>query len=42
MDHITSLIWLASWPILIFVIYKLIFAAVKRKEMLYDEGDGEE
>jgi len=39
MNHLISILWLASWPILIFVIYKLVFAAVKSKGMLYDEEE---
>ena len=42
MNHLISIFWLASWPILIFVVYKLVFAAVKRKGMLYDEGEEED
>lgn len=42
MEHISSILWLISWPVLIFVMYKLIFAAVKRNGMLYDEGEEED
>ena len=41
MSHITSIIWLAVWPILIFAVYKLAFEAVKRKGFLHDEEEEE-
>lgn len=39
MNHLISILWLASWPVLIFVMYKIIFVAVKHKGMLYDEEE---
>ena len=41
MSHIISIIWLAVWPILIFTIYKLALAAVKRKGF-YDDEESDE
>lgn len=41
MDHLTSVIWLALWPILIFAAYKIIFAVVKRKGMFYEQEEEE-
>jgi len=38
MEHIVSIIWLAAWPVLIFIIYRIILAAVKFKGFLHD-GD---
>ena len=39
MDHLSSILWLAFWPILIFIIYKVAFWAIKKKGYLYDEGE---
>jgi len=42
MDHLSSILWLISWPVLIFVTYKVTLMVVKRKGMLYDEEEPEE
>ena len=41
MEHTISLIWLATWPILIFIIFRVAYAALKSKNFLTGEGEEE-
>jgi len=40
MEYLTSLIWVAAWPVLIFVFYRLSFILLKQTDYLY--GDDEQ
>jgi|GEM_PF-1567131 hypothetical protein len=39
MSHLTSILWLAFWPVLIFIIYKIALWAIRKKGYLYDERE---
>lgn len=41
MEHTISLIWLASWPIFIYVVYRVTFAVLKHKNFMTGEGKNE-
>lgn len=40
MKHIISIVWLISWPLLIYVTYRLTLLAVKFFEKNLTETDG--
>gem|GEM_PF-1828614 len=39
MDYISSIIWFLSWPLLIFVSYRLVLFALKRSKMLNQNNE---
>lgn len=39
MDHLSSIIWLAIWPILIYTIYRITYWVMKTKGFLYEENE---
>jgi hypothetical protein len=41
MDHLSSILWLAFWPVLIYAIYRIALYAIKKTGYLYDDGDQE-
>jgi hypothetical protein len=41
MEHTISIIWLAIWPILIYVVYRVSMAVLKQKK-LFEEPTEEE
>lgn len=40
-EHMISLAWLAAWPVLIYVFYRISFYVLKKKNLLYEEDEQE-
>ena len=39
MNNLTSILWLAFWPVLIYAIYRITLLVMKRKGYLWDDQD---